>query len=135
MTLRKALVKLESPSKIQEWLMLGTGWLWLARALNVAGAVGLALSVWKFLSPSLAWLLYFFISLAVFLIAAVIKKRSVLSPTVPSETAAVGDDVAKALGMAFPPAPMFDRDGRTPLERAFAEGQKEGKAAGRSRAR
>lgn len=115
--------------------MLGTGWLWLARALKVAGGVSLAFAVWTFLSPSLSWLLFFFLSLAAFSTAAMIKRRGVRAPAHSPETAGLGSGDVKALGDDFPPAPMFDREGQTPLERAFAEGEKGRKDAGPRRAR
>ncbi len=110
--------------------MLGTGWLWLARALYVAGAVSLAFAAWNFLSLSLAWLFFFFTSLAAFLTAAMVKKKSVAAPVHTHEAAG---GTANALGATLPPAPMFDVEGRTPLERAFAEDE-EGKRAGARRA-
>jgi hypothetical protein len=140
MILRKAVRFFRSSSKVKEWWMLGTGWLWLARALNVAGAVSFVFFVWTFLSFPLYWLLFFFMSLTSFSVAAVIKRRSVAVPnsTGPSgredETAIPGGGGAKALVAAFPPAPMFDREGRTPLERVFKGGEGEGKDAGPGRA-
>ena len=109
--------------KVREWWMRGTGWLWLARALNVAGAVGFVLFVWIFFSTSLYWLFYFFISLTAFFVASRIKKRSVTTPT-PAERSGRGANALREAGghvTGLPPRPMFDREGRTPLERVFTQ--------------
>lgn len=109
--------------KVREWWMHGTGWLWLARALNVAGAVNFIFFVWTFLSTSRIWLLYFFMSLTAFFIASTIKKKSVT----PRAAAGLSRRGKNALGGAgehvttLPPRPMFDREGRTPLERVFTQ--------------
>lgn len=109
--------------KVWEWWMRGTGWLWLARALNVAGAVSFVLFAWMFLSTSINWLFFFFTSLTAFFVASKIKKRSVAPPDV-SELPRGGMNVLNAAGervTAMPPRPMFDREGRTPLERVFTQ--------------
>jgi hypothetical protein len=118
-----------SSDRLREWWRFGTGWLWLARVLNVAGAVNFVLFIWMFLSFSLSWLLFFFMALIAFSIAARIKKRSVSMP-VAADRPGRGDEVAtsggaKALGTAQPPVPMFDREGRTPLERVMRDGDDE----------
>ena len=119
--------------KVWEWWMRGTGWLWLARALNVAGAVGFALFVWTFLSTPINWLLFFFMSLTAFFVAAKIKRRSVTSPP----ASGLSGRGTKALGgagervTALPPRPMFDREGRTPLERVFTQDEEAEGGAGR----
>ena len=120
--------------KVWEWWMRGTGWLWLARALNVAGAVGFVLFVWTFFSSSLYWLFYFFMSLTAFFVAAKIKKRGVPTPPAPglsgrtSGRGVTGEPVA-----SLPPRPMFDREGRTPLERVFTEDEEAEEDAGARR--
>lgn len=119
--------------RVWEWWMRGTGWLWLARALNVAGAVGFALFVWTFLSTPLFWLFYFFISLTAFFAAAKIKKRSVPPPA--PGLSGRGANVLNSAGgrvTALPP-PMFDREGRTPLERVFTQDEEAGGVAGARR--
>lgn len=121
--------------KVREWWLHGTGWLWLARALNAAGAVGFVLFAWTFLSTSINWLLYFFISLTAFFVASKIKKKSV-APRAAAGLTRCGMGVLNAAGehvTALPPRPMFDREGRTPLERVFTQDEdaEEGAGAGR----
>ncbi|HEV7891754.1 MAG TPA: hypothetical protein VGP08_14020 [Pyrinomonadaceae bacterium] len=121
--------------KVWEWWMRGTGWLWLARLLNVAGAVGFVLFVWTFLSTSINWLLYFFISLTTFFVASKIKKRSV-TPPVSAEHSGRGANALREAGehmTALPPRPMFDREGRTPLERVFTQDEDVEEGAGARR--
>jgi hypothetical protein len=110
--------------------MFGAGWLWLARALNVAGAVNFVFFVWVFLTSSLYWLLFFFMSLTAFSVAAMIKRRSVPVPAADVKQAwedeGATSGVARALEAASPPpAPMFDREGRTPLERVMRDDEEE----------
>ena len=109
--------------KLWELWMRGTGWLWLARALNVAGAVSFIFFVWTFFSPSLYWLSYFFMSLTAFFVAAKIKKRGVAPPPA-SGLSGRGTHALSGAGEyvpPLPPRPMFDREGRTPLERVFTQ--------------
>ena len=114
-----------SSSRLYEWWRFGTGWLWLARALYVAGAVNFILYLWMFLSSSLSWLPFFFMSVTAFAAAALIKRRSVTIPAADSTRwrgKVATQDAARALGAAEPPpAPMFDREGRTPLERVMRD--------------
>jgi hypothetical protein len=118
--------------KVREWWMHGTGWLWPARALNVAGAVSFVFFVWTFLSTSLNWLLYFFISLTAFFVAATIKKKSVAPrpAAVPSGRWKNAPGGAGEHVTALPPRPMFDREGRTPLERVFTQDEEAEENAG-----
>jgi hypothetical protein len=112
--------------------MRGTGWLWLARVLNVAGAAFFVPFVWTFFSETLFWLFYFFMSLTAFFAAATIKKRGVAPPE--AELAGRGAKVLDDAGghaTAMPPRPMFDREGRTPLERVFNEDEEADEDAGR----
>lgn len=121
--------------RVWEWWMRGTGWLWLARVLNVAGAAGFVLFVWTFFSSSLFWLFYFFMSLTAFFAAAKIKKKSVAPPN----ASGLSGRGTNALKEAFehvtplPPRPMFDREGRTPLERVFTEDEEAEEGAGARR--
>lgn len=121
--------------KVWEWWMRGTGWLWLARVLNVAGAVGFVLFVWTFLSTSINWLLYFFISLTAFFVASKIKKRSITPPTTAEHSGRGAHALREARGhvTALPPRPMFDREGRTPLERVFTQDEDAEEGAGARR--
>ena len=118
--------------RVREWWMRGAGWLWLARALNAAGAVSFIFFVRTFLSPSLYWLFYFFMSLTAFFVAAKVKRRSVGPPA----AAWLSGRGTNALGeagehlTALPPRPMFDREGRTPLERVFTQDEEAGDDAG-----
>jgi hypothetical protein len=94
--------------------------------LNVAGAVNFVFFIWMFFSPSLAWLPFFFMSLTAFSIAAIIKRKSVPAPAGDSASGQGSEGTAtrggRALGAAsLPPAPMFDRQGRTPLERVMRD--------------
>ncbi|HVF66355.1 MAG TPA: hypothetical protein VM914_01740 [Pyrinomonadaceae bacterium] len=121
--------------KVWEWSMRGAGWLRLAGALNVAGAVGFVLFVWTFLPPSLYRPFYFFMSLTVFFVAAKIKKRGVAPPSAP-EFSGRGADASNGAGeyaTALPPRAMFDREGRTPLERVFTQDEEAEEGAGARR--
>jgi hypothetical protein len=118
--------------KLWDLWMRGAGWLWLSRALNAAGAVGFVLFIWKFLSGSLLqWLLFFFVSLTAFFVAAKVWRRSVAAPP----AAGLSGRGAGALGgsgaaaAAAPPRAMFDREGRTPLERVFTQDEEAGRGA------
>jgi len=121
--------------KLWDLWMRGAGWLWLARALNVAGAVGFVLFAWAFLSfPSLYWLPFFFASLTAFFIAAKVKRRSVATPPALSDSAggadALGEAGADNTAAPLPPRAMFDREGRTPLERVFTQDEEARGVAG-----
>jgi hypothetical protein len=119
--------------KLWDWWMHGKGWLWLARALNAAGAVSFVLFVWTFLSPSLNWLLFFFMSLTAFFVASKIKRKSVTPPPA-AELPSRGTKALSKAGehvTAMPPRPMFDREGRTPLERVFSEDEESEEGARR----
>lgn len=121
--------------KVWEWWMRGAGWLWLARALNAAGAVGFVLFVWTFLSTSLNWLFYFFISFTAFFVASKIKKRSVAPPAA-AGLSERGTNALRGAGeyvSPLPPRPMFDREGRTPLERVFTQDEEAEEDAGARR--
>ena len=121
--------------KLWEWWMRGTGWLWLARVLNVAGAVSFVFFVWTFFSSSLYWLFYFFMSLTAFFVAAKIKKRGVAPPPA-SESSRRGTNALSEAGehvTTLPPRPMFDREGRTPLERVFTQDEEAEEDAGARR--
>jgi hypothetical protein len=123
--------------KLWDLWMRGAGWLWLSRAFNAAGAVSFALFAWKFLSGSLLqWLTFFFVSLTAFFVAAKVKRRSVAAPP----AAGLSGRGAGALGAsgaaeaaALPPRAMFDREGRTPLERVFTQDEEAGLGAGARR--
>jgi len=119
--------------KVWEWWMHGAGWLWLARALNAAGAVGFVFFVWTFFSSSLFWLFYFFMSLTAFFVASTIKKKAVTL----RDEAGLSGRAKNALGgervPALPPRPMFDREGRTPLERVFTQDEEAEEDAGAGR--
>jgi|SRR5215207_3932303 len=121
--------------KVWEWWMHGAGWLWFARALNVAGAVCFVFFVWTFFSSSLYWLFYFFMSLTAFFVASTIKKRGVmlrdeagLSGRAKNAVRGAGEHVP-----TLPPRPMFDREGRTPLERVFTQDEEAEEDAGAGR--
>lgn len=109
--------------------MFGAGWLWLARVLNVAGVINFIFFVWMFLSSSLYWLLFFFMALTAFSVASIVKRRS--APIPDAVKPGWGGERAtpvgvRALGAASPPpAPMFDREGRTPLERVMRDDEEE----------
>jgi hypothetical protein len=121
--------------KVWEWWMRGTGWLWLARLLSVAGAVSFVLFLSTFFSSSLYWLFYFFTSLTAFFVAAKIKKRGVATP----HASGLSGRRTHALSGAgeyvppLPPRPMFDREGRTPLERVFSQDEEAEEGAGARR--
>jgi hypothetical protein len=121
--------------KVWEWWMRGTGWLWLARLLNVAGAVSFVFFLSTFFSSSLNWLFYFFMSLTAFFVAAKIKKRGVATPPA-SGLSGRGTHALSGAGEyvpPLPPRPMFDREGRTPLERVFNEDEEAEEGAGARR--
>jgi hypothetical protein len=121
--------------KVWEWWMRGTGWLWLARVLNIAGVVGFVFFLSTFFSSSLYWLFYFFMSLTAFFVAAKLKKRSVAPPPA-SGLSGRGLNVLNAAGEyvpPLPPRPMFDREGRTPLERVFTQDEEAEADAGARR--
>ncbi|MDT5293395.1 MAG: hypothetical protein QOJ76_275 [Acidobacteriota bacterium] len=129
--MQKAVRGLIEQGRLRDWWMFGTGWLWLARVLKVAGAVNFIFFVWMFLSNSLSWLFFFFMALTAFSVSAIAKRRSGPAHVARGTPGLVGEGTnpvgAGAIRAATPqPAPMFDREGRTPLERAMRD-EEEGK--------
>lgn len=123
--------------KVREWWLRGMGWLWLSRALKGLGEVSFFLCVWTFIYSSSYWLPLFFVTLTSFIVSTKLKNRAVVSPSsLParvSKASALGSAGAGEYVTPLPPRPMFDREGRTPLERVFTQDKEAEDGAGAMR--
>jgi hypothetical protein len=123
--------------KVREWWMHGTGWLWLSRALKVLGEASFFICVLTFVYSSPYWLPFFFVALTSFIVSAKLKNRAVVPPSsLPAragKASALGSTGAGEYVTPLPPRPMFDREGRTPLERVFTQDEEAEEGAGARR--